>query len=33
MKRFFEILGDVCGVIVLFGGLWAAMLIGHAMGW
>lgn len=32
MKRIFQLLGDLCGVAALFGGLWAMMLIGHGLG-
>lgn len=33
MKNIFDILGDVCGVIAIFGGGYALLVIGHGVGW
>ena len=31
--RIRDVLDDLIGVIAIFGGAWALLLIGHGMGW
>jgi hypothetical protein len=28
-----HIIGDIIGVVAIFGGLWASLVIGYGMGW
>lgn len=33
MRRWLEIVGDVIGVLSIFGLLWLGLLLGHALGY